>query len=52
MYTSLQNFFLITKYQGYDPEAQTSNTPFGQGEVNFQQYPRQKVIMVGLNISF
>jgi TonB-linked SusC/RagA family outer membrane protein len=52
VYTSLQNFFLITKYQGYDPEAQTSNTPFGQGEVNFQQYPRPKVIMVGLNISF
>lgn len=52
VYTSLQNFFLITKYQGYDPEAQTSNTPFGQGEVNFQQYPRPKVIMVGLNVSF
>ncbi|PZX53053.1 TonB-linked SusC/RagA family outer membrane protein [Algoriphagus ratkowskyi] len=52
VYTSLQNFFLITKYQGYDPEAQTSNTPFGQGEVNFNQYPRPKVIMVGLNVSF
>ncbi|GGZ17075.1 SusC/RagA family TonB-linked outer membrane protein [Echinicola pacifica] len=52
VYTSLQNFFLITKYQGYDPEAQTSNTPFGQGEVNFNQYPRPKVFMVGLNVSF
>tara|TARA_R110002012_G_scaffold216372_4_gene387480 strand:- start:4021 stop:7080 length:3060 start_codon:yes stop_codon:yes gene_type:complete len=52
VYTSMQNFFLLTKYQGYDPEAQTSNTPFGQGEVNFQQYPRPKVFMVGLNVTF
>ncbi|AWW32738.1 SusC/RagA family TonB-linked outer membrane protein [Echinicola strongylocentroti] len=52
IYTSLQNFFLITKYQGYDPEVQTSNAAFGQGEVNFNQYPRPRVFMVGLNVSF
>ncbi|GAA0880802.1 TonB-dependent receptor [Algoriphagus jejuensis] len=52
LYTSLQNFFLISDFQGYDPEVQTSNTPFGQGEVNFNQYPRPKVFMVGLNASF
>ena len=52
VYTSLQNFFLITNYQGYEPEAQSTNTPFGQGEVTFAQYPRPKVFMVGLNVSF
>ena len=52
VYASLQNFFLITKYQGYDPEVQTGTASFGQGEVNFDQYPRPKVFMVGLNVSF
>jgi hypothetical protein len=52
VYASLQNFFLITKYQGYDPEASTNNITFNSGEVNFQQYPRPMVCMVGLNITF
>ncbi|WP_245576536.1 SusC/RagA family TonB-linked outer membrane protein [Flexithrix dorotheae] len=52
LYASLQNFFVLTDYQGYDPEVQTSNTAFGQGEVNFQQYPRPRVYMVGLNVTF
>lgn len=52
VYTSLQNFFLISDYQGYDPEASTNNIAFNSGEVNFQQYPRPKVFMVGLNVSF
>ena len=52
VYASAQNLFLITKYQGYDPEVQTSSSAFGQGEVNFDQYPRPRVFMVGLNVSF
>ncbi|MDX2415491.1 MAG: TonB-dependent receptor [Bacteroidales bacterium] len=52
LYVSLQNFFLITKYQGYDPEASTNNVAFNAGEVNFQQYPRPRVYTVGLNVSF
>jgi len=55
IYTSAQNFFLLTKYEGYDPEAQTTTTtdsPFGQGEVNFNQYPKPRVFMIGLNASF
>ncbi|MEQ8556520.1 MAG: TonB-dependent receptor [Cyclobacteriaceae bacterium] len=52
LYVSVQNFFLLTKYQGYDPEASTNNIAFNSGEVNFQQYPRPKVFMVGMNLSF
>lgn len=52
VYVSAQNFFLLTEYQGYDPEASTNNVAFNSGEVNFQQYPRPKVFMVGLNASF
>ncbi|SHJ03676.1 SusC/RagA family TonB-linked outer membrane protein [Pseudozobellia thermophila] len=52
IYTSAQNFFVSTKYQGYDPEVQTSDTTFGQGEVNFDQYPKPRVFMIGLNATF
>lgn len=52
VYASTQNFFVSTKYQGYDPEVQTSDTTFGQGEVNFDQYPKPRVFMLGLNASF
>ena len=52
IYTSAQNFFISTKYQGYDPEVQTSDTTFGQGEVNFDQYPKPRVFMIGLNATF
>ncbi len=51
IYTSAQNFFVSTKYQGYDPEVQTSDNTFGQGEVNFDQYPKPRVFMIGLNAS-
>ena len=52
VYTSAQNFFVSTKYQGYDPEVQTSDNTFGQGEVNFDQYPKPRVFMIGLNATF
>jgi len=52
IYTSAQNFFVSTKYQGYDPEVQTSDNTFGQGEVNFDQYPKPRVFMIGLNATF
>ncbi|CAM4274815.1 SusC/RagA family TonB-linked outer membrane protein [Zobellia nedashkovskayae] len=52
IYTSAQNFFVSTKYEGYDPEVQTSDNTFGQGEVNFDQYPKPRVFMIGLNATF
>lgn len=49
VYASTQNFFLSTKYVGYDPESSTSGGPFDQGVVLYD-YPKPKVFMVGLNI--
>ena len=49
LYTSVQNFFLRTKYTGYDPEVSTSGGTFDQG-VALYDYPKPKVFMVGLNI--
>jgi TonB-linked SusC/RagA family outer membrane protein len=49
-YVSVQNFFLSTKYQGYDPEVSTSGSPFDQG-VDLYAYPKPRVFMLGLNIA-
>jgi hypothetical protein len=45
----VQNFFLTTKFQGYDPEVATSGAPFDQG-LDLYAYPKPRVFMVGLNI--
>jgi TonB-linked SusC/RagA family outer membrane protein len=47
---SVQNFFLSTKFQGYDPEVSTSGAAFDQG-VDLYSYPKPRVFMLGLNIS-
>lgn len=52
VYSSIQNFFVIDDYQGFDPEAQTQGNEFGQGLVNFQHYPRPTVFLLGLNATF
>lgn len=48
-FVSVQNFFLTTKFQGYDPEVATSGAPFDQG-LDLYAYPKPRVFMVGLNI--
>jgi len=48
---SVQNFFLSTKYSGYDPEVSTRSETFGQGIINFD-YPKPRVFMLGLNVGF
>ncbi|GHB79744.1 SusC/RagA family TonB-linked outer membrane protein [Persicitalea jodogahamensis] len=48
-FVSVQNFFLSTKFQGYDPEVSTSGAAFDQG-VDLYAYPKPRVFMVGLNI--
>lgn len=52
IYASVQNLFVLTEYPGYDPEASTNNRAFNNGQVNFQAYPRPRVFMVGMNLSF
>ncbi len=49
VYGSVQNFFVLTKYKGYDPEVSNSGSAFDQG-LGLYDYPRPRVFMVGLNI--
>lgn len=49
VYGSVQNFFVLTKYSGYDPEVSNSGSPFDQG-LGLYDYPRPRVFMLGLNI--
>ncbi len=51
MYVSMQNFFLITDYTGYDPEISTESTIFGYGIDDFAE-PKQRTFTIGLNIKF
>ncbi|WP_192346115.1 TonB-dependent receptor [Algoriphagus sp. Y33] len=49
-YLSVQNFFLSTKYDGYDPEVSTSGAAFDQG-VDLYAYPKPRVFMLGVSIT-
>lgn len=51
LYATIQNFFLATKYSGYDPEVTTYGDAFAQG-IEFFGYPKPKTYMIGLNVSF
>jgi len=52
IYVSGQNLFLITDYNGYDPEVQTfQDGQFGQGIDDFGA-PRSKTYTIGLNLNF
>jgi TonB-linked SusC/RagA family outer membrane protein len=50
VYVSAQNFFLITKYKGYDPETSTYTNSFAQG-IQFFDYPKARVFTAGLNVT-
>lgn len=49
VYAAVQNFFVITKYEGYDPEVSNSGAPFDQG-FGLYDYPRPRVFMLGVNV--
>lgn len=49
-----QNLFVITKYDGYDPEVNTDRssdnvTSYG---IDYLSYPKARTILMGLNITF
>jgi len=50
VYASVQNFFLITKYSGNDPEVTTYGNPFAQGQTFFD-YPKPTLYTFGVNVS-
>ena len=47
---SAENYFLFTKYKGYDPEASSFDGDFNQG-VDLYQYPKAKTLSFTLNIT-
>jgi hypothetical protein len=49
VFGSVQNFFVATKYAGYDPEVSNSGSPFDQG-FGLYDYPRPRVFMLGVNV--
>ncbi len=49
LYTSVQNFFLSTKFTGNDPEVTTYGNAFAQGQTFFD-YPKPTTYTVGLNV--
>ncbi len=51
VYASVQNFFLITKYSGNDPEVTTYGNPFAQGQTFFD-YPKPTLYTLGVNVAF
>lgn len=51
VYGSVQNFFLITSYKGYDPEVSDATETFAQGITVFG-YPKPRTFTIGLNVSF
>ncbi|GEO03340.1 SusC/RagA family TonB-linked outer membrane protein [Adhaeribacter aerolatus] len=52
IYASGQNFFLKTKYFGYDPEVTTyEEFSFSQG-FTYYEYPKPRTFMAGLNVNF
>jgi len=50
-YVSLDDWFVFTKYPGFDPEAATTGSSTGRG-LDKGTYPNAKKLMFGVNISF
>ena len=50
LYVSLDDFFTITKYPGFDPEASVNATS-GMG-IDKGSYPMSKKVVLGCNIEF
>jgi len=49
IFGSVQNFFVSTKYTGFDPEVSNTGAAFGQG-YGLYDYPRPRVFMLGLHV--
>jgi TonB-dependent starch-binding outer membrane protein SusC len=50
LYFNVQNFFLITKFRGYDPEVSTFSGSFAQG-IEFYSTPRPRSFTFGINLN-
>jgi hypothetical protein len=52
VYASLQNYFVITKYTGYDPEVNMQGGSATMQNLDLGIYPSAKSLTVGLNLTF
>jgi len=50
-YISLDDYFLITKYPGFDPETASTGSSTGNG-LDKGSYPNAKKLLFGINVSF
>lgn len=50
-YANVQNFFLLSKYRGFDPEVSTFGGSFAQG-IEFYGSPRPRTYTIGLTANF
>ncbi len=48
VYGNVQNFFMATKFRGYDPEVSTFGGSFAQG-IEFYSTPRPRTFTIGIN---
>lgn len=51
LYANVQNFFLLSKYRGFDPEVSTFGGSFAQG-IEFYGSPRPRTYTIGLTANF
>ena len=51
VYASMDDWFVITKYPGFDPETASTGSTSGMG-LDKGSYPNAKKLMFGVNISF
>ena len=51
-YVSLEDFFIFTKYDGFDPEATAASQSVQQAGIDSGSYPTSKKVILGVNISF
>ena len=50
-FVSLDDFFIITKYPGLDPETASTNSSSGAG-LDWGSYPTMKKMLLGVNLTF
>jgi iron complex outermembrane receptor protein len=49
-----QNLFVITDYDGFDPEVNADRPERGVSSygIDFQSYPKARTVIFGLNLTF
>lgn len=52
VFASAQNFFLITKFPGFDPEIASSTSDFLRGLSAYAEYPTPRTFLLGATIDF